>query len=950
VIATAPERRPLELTIVPDGPWAHRLERALDALRDAPLIALGPTSALVVAAHPSALDPDRVLAGLPGGAIVVTHARAVDSDALARSLTPDQRERLAAVDARVYWVDALDGDGPRDEACFVERLAATSVEVLRGDTRNGCARLDPAALEPRRHAAEVDFRAEAPPRLPAPPEATDPAWRRALWTYHRRGDGALSEAAPAPGVAVASVALRELARHVRAPRPWPLRLHLGSGGLIATPLAEALTPDDPESELAGQAHALAHLIAERAGDGASSPVTRKTVTLACDALIAAERLEPGRAVALRTQLARVTASWPDDARLVPLGPHAPLVLHLAAVRAAREAARDRFDDALRELDERLADALLIDALHAGRTHGVGPVAASLGTVGGQLVDAEALGARLPDRASGVPLSDERRARLEAGREAIRRWLEPTTPTAIWAVTAPDHALAGIDLGACRVVVHPLPLTAAASTFDRHAEQACTTLATIRAARLELAGTYRAELHAPMLEHLGWRDLSPDELAALPGVVAITRGERLRNGELGALLTLLRSGRPLQALILTPTIASERDLDEIPLDLGYLAACHHEANVVQAALTSPADLVHTIESMATAPRPGVAAVGSPDDAPFGYRWLRTVTPLYGRALLALRHDADAGDSWADRVDVRENPAPDAAWPRYTVVVRHDDGSDDALEVALTYADAVSLEPALRHHLRAVPREAWCDEMVPLEEWVAAPADARARSLPYVWTWDHAGGLARAVVTRALARATADRARGWRAVQELGGFDNAWASRAVEAERGASEARLSEAREQDRAAHEAALESVRTTTAREAMARLASVLLELEPEGGVPRVTVAPRSIATPEPGVEADEAESSAPPEEDDDEPLLDAPYITAVLCTSCNDCMQLDSTVFSYDADKRAVLNDPSTAPFAVLVKAAEACPSGCIHPGRPRDDDPTVTPELVARAQALGR
>ncbi|TNF26185.1 MAG: ferredoxin, partial [Deltaproteobacteria bacterium] len=114
-------------------------------------------------------------------------------------------------------------------------------------------------------------------------------------------------------------------------------------------------------------------------------------------------------------------------------------------------------------------------------------------------------------------------------------------------------------------------------------------------------------------------------------------------------------------------------------------------------------------------------------------------------------------------------------------------------------------------------------------------------------------------------------------------------------------------------------------------------------------------APPRPVAVADEAapvaaETPAPAEEDDEEPLLDAPYITSALCTSCNDCLQLDGAVFRYNADKQAILAAPERAPFAVLVKAAEACPSGCIHPGRPRSDDPTVTPELVARAQALGR
>ncbi|TNF31612.1 MAG: hypothetical protein EP329_12085, partial [Deltaproteobacteria bacterium] len=103
--------RRLSLSIVPGGPWADRLEGVLGALRDAPAPDLGPTTTLVIAAHPSALDPGTVLAGLSPDDIVLTHARAADSEALARMLSPAQRDHLARAEAAIYWIDAL----PRTE-------------------------------------------------------------------------------------------------------------------------------------------------------------------------------------------------------------------------------------------------------------------------------------------------------------------------------------------------------------------------------------------------------------------------------------------------------------------------------------------------------------------------------------------------------------------------------------------------------------------------------------------------------------------------------------------------------------------------------------------------------------------------------------------------------------------------------------------------------------------
>jgi ferredoxin len=70
------------------------------------------------------------------------------------------------------------------------------------------------------------------------------------------------------------------------------------------------------------------------------------------------------------------------------------------------------------------------------------------------------------------------------------------------------------------------------------------------------------------------------------------------------------------------------------------------------------------------------------------------------------------------------------------------------------------------------------------------------------------------------------------------------------------------------------------------------------------------------------------------------------MCTTCHDCINVNPRMFQYDSNKQALLADPTAGTFAELVKAAEACPARCIHPGAPRDGDSTATPALVKRAR----
>ena len=55
--------------------------------------------------------------------------------------------------------------------------------------------------------------------------------------------------------------------------------------------------------------------------------------------------------------------------------------------------------------------------------------------------------------------------------------------------------------------------------------------------------------------------------------------------------------------------------------------------------------------------------------------------------------------------------------------------------------------------------------------------------------------------------------------------------------------------------------------------------------------------------------------------------------------------IFAYDENKKAYIKDPLGGPYKDLVKAAEKCPARCIHPGKPREGDPTVTDALRVRA-----
>jgi len=68
-------------------------------------------------------------------------------------------------------------------------------------------------------------------------------------------------------------------------------------------------------------------------------------------------------------------------------------------------------------------------------------------------------------------------------------------------------------------------------------------------------------------------------------------------------------------------------------------------------------------------------------------------------------------------------------------------------------------------------------------------------------------------------------------------------------------------------------------------------------------------------------------------------------CSACDECTTLAPSVFAYNDQRKAVVTNPKGASFADLVRAAEKCTAGCLHPGTPWNPAEPGLDGLQARA-----
>jgi len=1005
-LALAPEEAPSRrLVVAPEGPWGEQTaRRALAALGHLGSLRVGGSTGnqlgatvlhwdsaeipeegtdLLLASYPAVLDPQGALGLVRPRSAVVVLAEAESSRELARLLSPGAWHVLHEKELRVHWLAPPSAPGetssdemdraaslalagaalaavrqPADPARMAEEISTGDDETSRW-LREGAAAvrsLDPAALDAPLATEELNFRSA--PELPRMPDAVDDPeerQRQAHWIrrFHRLGARTFD---PAPRLPVRPAVLDSLASTLRGTSPDPFVLvpcQDAERPIAARGLRELLDEEldameaagwDPGA-LSGNLESLVAIATRLLAERGPGTELESLLSAAGEELASKLALPEEDALTLRNNLEELRGRLPGGARVLGLEADTPLRLYLEVLDAVRAPLRRRFTAQLERHRERLRDLLQLHQMSSADGRTPEALTAQLGATAAQLIDPDVLSRTLPAGAGPAQLDETRRQRIEETMATIDGHLEQQgrLPRVVF-LRAP-----GVEsqLPVEEQEEHPDPLAAAVGYFDGTARRLARVFRAARVAGLEAEGNYRPELHDEVLADLDWESFTAEELALVPLVTVVTSGRSLRQRGQGSLSQLLRSSRPVHVIVQDEVGAPDEaeDLSSFHIDLGYLVMAHREVFAVGSTLARPDRLTEGLVRMVRAPRPGVALMHLPARELASWHALLAEAALRGRACPYFLYDPDAGASWADRFDLEGNPQPDCAWPIHQVSYL-EGGDEKNLEVAFTFADAVALEPAYLRHLRVIPRAAWDDESQrPLAEYLEAlDLEGRQPSIPYLWVIDETETLQRAVVTRELAMVCRDRLRGWRVLQELGGYENSYAQRAAAAAREQVLAEAAQERAELEQAHAEELAGARGEGARESMEQLAAVLINPAALSAAAPVAAAPAAPLAVEPAQEA-AAEPAAEELPEEEALAFDEPYIDAPLCTTCHECTNLNPRVFQYNANKQAFIADATAGTFAELVKATELCPARCIHPGKPRSDDSTATPELIERA-----
>jgi pyruvate-ferredoxin/flavodoxin oxidoreductase len=75
-------------------------------------------------------------------------------------------------------------------------------------------------------------------------------------------------------------------------------------------------------------------------------------------------------------------------------------------------------------------------------------------------------------------------------------------------------------------------------------------------------------------------------------------------------------------------------------------------------------------------------------------------------------------------------------------------------------------------------------------------------------------------------------------------------------------------------------------------------------------------------------------------------WIDTPECTACDECTDINPKIFVYNDQKLATVLNPGGGPYRDIVKAAEKCTAGIIHPGTPFNPNEPGLDKLIKRAE----
>jgi pyruvate-ferredoxin/flavodoxin oxidoreductase len=480
-------------------------------------------------------------------------------------------------------------------------------------------------------------------------------------------------------------------------------------------------------------------------------------------------------------------------------------------------------------------------------------------------------------------------------------------------------------------------------FSGHMAKMAEGFKAVRMAELELQGKESFDSIQKKFVYFDWKAFSKDEYRLCPPVVAVGGDGAMYDIGFQNLSRALMTGMPIKVFVvdtqaysntggqactsgfisqvadMTPYGPAWQGKEEIRKEITLIGMAHRTTYTVNSAISNYTHLIESYIDGLNSFRPAMWNVYAPCQPEHGISddlsEMHSKLAVESRAYPLAIFDPDAGETWQECFSLDGNPAISEDWPTYKLEYEDESGNKDSMELPMTFADFAITEARFRKSFRVAPRDTWNDSMVPIAEFIDMPMEDREDMFPYVWAVDKQNRLMRVICAEEMVKSVEERRNHWRILKGIAGELTDGELEQLNPEQIAQQTRVDMAQ------------------------KIASGLLSIATGGGTGGLAAALADVPMPAGGEGAAQA---APAADGDYQPV----WIDSSLCTSCDECVEINPKIFAYNDDKLAIVVDPKGGPYKDIVRSAEKCPADCIHPGTPWDKGEKGLDKLIKRAE----
>jgi ferredoxin len=489
---------------------------------------------------------------------------------------------------------------------------------------------------------------------------------------------------------------------------------------------------------------------------------------------------------------------------------------------------------------------------------------------------------------------------------------------------------------------------------------------LRIAKLEVRNEYISEVHGDYFAHFDWRSLTESEMACCPQLIVMSSANSLLGEEMTHFSYMLSTYRPIKILAVKKDAhidyrkdANNQDSELIfQQELGAIGVSHRHTFVMQSTGITPSQLLNGFMRGFNRTLPSLFYLMIPETkehTPLD-QYLWTSALVEGRCFPYFIYDSEKSERWGSRFEIGDNPDADTEWPQHLVRVHENEDSFIDWDLPFTFADFAAQDPEYSDQFIIVPPKYWTDDLVPIADFLSMDYKEAYSKVPFIWMVDDKNELTKVAVSRKVVLSSKERLDFWDYLQENAGINSFHVEQAVKEIRQEMEEKIVADLNAQAEKHAIELEQVKNNAAGEAMEHLAAILLDLETTTAAGTFVSSQSTEEEKQGEPEKESAEASeeltaiVEEEEDSDATFQSEAWIESSLCTTCNECTDINKRIFKYNAEKLAYVADPKGGPFADIVQAAEACPAGIIHPGSPQDPNEKDLDELIRRAEPFNQ